>query len=109
MTPRAAGTDHIVEELATVARMIEEAARRPPLPLRDRLHDAERRLVEIRDALIAAVRAADVSPLPRRVLPVVNAVVSLVAGVENPVDGVQRSMLEQAVRALRAVHDEHGR
>jgi hypothetical protein len=66
---------------------------------------AERSIARFRNRLIAELRAAPAGDDARRlrqVLDAANVALSLVAGVEYPAAGLQRTLLEQAVKVLRA-------
>ena len=80
---------------------LEDALGRQPDQLGDEVDQVERDLASLRDQLIAYVRSTG----QRSGLDRVNAVLSLVVGVEYPVAGIQRSLVEQARDALRALVD----
>lgn len=65
------------------------------------LVEASRRLVALRDLLIAERR--DGVPDPERRLDRLNAILSLVAAAEYPLDGVRRERIETARRELAKI------
>lgn len=65
------------------------------------LVEAARRLVALRDLLIAERR--DGVPDPERRLDRLNAILSLVAAAEYPLDGVRRERIESARRELAKI------
>ena len=96
----------IADDVRAAIAMIDDAMKRPPLELTHEVDGAERKVVDVRDALIAIVRAGDGrSVRARAALDEVNAALSLLAGVEYPATGVQRSMLQQSLEALRDLLD----
>ncbi len=74
----------------------------PPAELKAEVDVAERAIVALRDALIVSLRSASEAGA-RRALDQVNIALSLVVGLEYPMGGLQRSMLEGARSVLQAV------
>jgi hypothetical protein len=67
---------------------------------------AEVELVRLRDALIELQRSSETPIQARRWRPTldqVNAVLSLVVGIEYPAAGVQEKTIKEALRALKAI------
>jgi hypothetical protein len=91
---------------------LERALGLPPAELTAEVDVAERAIARLRNRLIAELRAApagaDTHSL-RQALDAANVALSLVAGVEYPAAGIQRTLLEQAVKVLRAAPGEHRR
>lgn len=78
----------------------------PPRELRDELAQSGRLLVRMRDRLIEYLRRDTSSPAtPRRreALATINAVLSLISGVEFPAAGVRRDSVAQARDTLRTL------
>ena len=80
---------------------LEDALKRPPDQLGEEVDQVERDLASLRDQLITQLRSTG----QRAGLDRVNAVLSLVVGLEYPAAGIQRSLIEQARDALRALLD----
>lgn len=80
---------------------LEDALARPPEQLGEEVDRVERDLAALRDDLIAELRTSG----RRAGLDQVNAVLSLVVGLEYPAAGIQRNLIEQARDALRALVD----
>jgi len=94
-------------DLQAAVAMIDDAMKRPPAELTYEVDLVERRIVGVRDRLIAILRGGgQPASRAREALDGVNAALSLVAGVEYPATGIQRSMLEQARDAIRRVVDD---
>src|SRR5689334_753689 len=94
-------------DLEAAVAMMEDAMKRPPAELTYEVDLVERRIVGVRDRLIAILRGGgQPASRARDALDVVNAALSLVAGVEYPATGIQRSMLEQARDAIRRLLEE---
>ena len=72
-----------------------------PADLKAEVDSAERAVAALRDELIERLRAA-ADPRTRDALNTVNVALTLVVGLEYPMGGVQREMLEQARDALQA-------
>jgi hypothetical protein len=84
-----------------------DALQRPPGELKAEVDDAERAVVRLRDELIERYRA-NPEPRTRSSLDKVNAALSVIVGLEYPMGGIQRKMLEQAESALRdALNEGH--
>jgi gamma-glutamyl phosphate reductase len=79
-------------------RLLNDALQRPPAELKAEVDVAETAIARLRDELIDRLRAGDTSVRPA--LDNVNAVLSLVVGIEYPAQGVQRPLLQQAHDAL---------
>jgi hypothetical protein len=95
---------HDDERLSAIATL-EGALDLPPAELTAQVDVAERSIARFRNRLIAELRAAPAGDDARRlrqVLDAANVALSLVAGVEYPAAGLQRTLLEQAVKVLRA-------
>ena len=92
-----------------VAEMIDDALTKKPPALGEEVDEIERAVVRLRDGLIDRLRAATpgngTSEL-RAALDRVNTALSLVVGVEYPLGGIHRQLLEQARDTLRAVPAE---
>ena len=80
---------------------LEDALGRPPDQLGKEVDQVERDLASLRDQLIAQLRSTG----ERAGLDQVNAVLSLVVGLEYPAAGIQRVLVEQARDALRTPVD----
>lgn len=80
---------------------LEDALGRPPERLGEEVDQVERHLAALRDELIAELRTSG----RRTGLDRVNAVLSLVVGLEYPAAGIQRNLIEQARDALQALVD----
>ena len=83
-------------------RLLTDALGKPPTELKSEVDDAERAIAELRDGLIERVRQAPTDAV-RTSLGGVNAALSLVVGLEDPMGGLQRDMLVQARTALEGV------
>jgi len=88
-----------VEHAQTCVRQLEDALNRPPERLGEEVDQVERELAALRDDLIKELRASG----RRAGLDEVNAVLSLVVGLEYPAAGIQRDLVEQAREALCAL------
>jgi hypothetical protein len=80
---------------------LDDALARPPDQLGEEVDQVERDLAALRDELIAELRASG----RRTGLDQVNAVLSLVVGLEYPAAGIQRNLVEQARDALQVLVD----
>jgi hypothetical protein len=80
-------------------RLLQDALQKPPTELKAELDDAERAVVALRDLLIDRLRQAPTDAV-RAALDQVNVCLSLVVGLEYPMGGLQRQMLDQARAAL---------
>jgi hypothetical protein len=78
---------------------LEDALGRPPDQLGEEVDQVERDLAALRDQLITELRTSG----RRSGLDQVNAVLSLVVGLEYPAAGIQRNLVEQARDALLAL------
>jgi hypothetical protein len=83
-------------------RLIADALKKPPTELKGEVDDAERAVAILRDAWIERVRAQP-TPWVRSNLDATNVTLSLLVGLEYPMAGLQREMLEQARQALERV------
>lgn len=81
--------------------LLDEALDKPPSELKAEVDGAERAVVALRDELIERWRVAPEGGV-RAALDNVNAVLSLVVGLEYPMGGLQREMLKQARSALQS-------
>ncbi|HEX5501265.1 MAG TPA: hypothetical protein VFW96_01500 [Thermomicrobiales bacterium] len=107
----APGNDASPEDVCARARaLIAAALQRQPPEFGQEVDEIERTVARLRDALIERLRREDAAGADtartRRALDPVNAVLSLVVGVEYPAGGVHRELLEQAGAALEAVPAE---
>ena len=82
-------------------RLLSDALDKPPAELKAEVDVAERAVVAIRDALIERLRTAP-TDRARSNLERVNVALSLIVGLEYPMGGLDRSMLEQARSILQA-------
>jgi hypothetical protein len=82
--------------------LLEDALEKPPAELKAEVDGVERAVAALRDQLIERLRAAPDADVQAS-LESANAALSLIVGVEYPVGGIQRQMLEQARSALLAV------
>ena len=80
---------------------LEDALGRPPERLGEEVDRVERDLAQLRDELITELRTSG----RRAGLDQVNAVLSLVVGLEYPAAGIQRTLVEQARDALQGLVD----
>jgi hypothetical protein len=80
-------------------RLVEDALDKPPAELRAEVDEAERAVAALRDELIERWRVQPTHDV-RHSLDRVNVALSLLIGLEYPVGGVQRDMLDQARGAL---------
>ena len=82
---------------------LQDALGRPPAEVSSEVDRVEQQLARLRDRLIVDLRrgpAGQSAEADRTALDRVNAVLSLVVGVEYPTAGIQRKLLEQARDAL---------
>jgi hypothetical protein len=106
--PRAPA-DGDADRTAAIATL-ERALDLPAAELTAEVDLAERSIARFRNRLIAELRAAPTGDAARRLrgaLDAANVALSLVAGVEYPAAGIQRTLLEQAVTVLRDQGDAH--
>ena len=82
--------------------MLSDALDKPPAELKAEVDRAERAIVALRDALILRRREA-ASEQVQTHLDQVNTALSLIVGLEYPMGGLQRDMLEQARSVLDGV------
>ena len=90
---------HGDEERTIALEALERALGQPPAELTAEVDVAERAIARLRNRLIAGLRAAPAdgdAHQRRRALDAANVALSLVAGVEYPAAGIQRTLLEQA-------------
>ena len=90
-----------VELARSCLAQLEDALGRPPDQLGREIDQVERELAALRDQLIENLRRNG----QRAGLDRVNAVLSLIVGLEYPAAGIQRDLLEQAREATRALLD----
>jgi hypothetical protein len=83
-------------------RLMEDALRKPPAELKAEVDVVERAVVMLRNSLIARRRESPSEQVEAR-LEQVNVALSLIVGLEYPIGGLQRPMLEQAQSVLQAV------
>lgn len=81
-------------------RLLDDALQKAPTELKAEVDVAEQSVAMLRDELIERLRAA-ADPHTRRALDKVNVALTLVVGLEYPMGGLQRSMLEQARTTLQ--------
>jgi hypothetical protein len=86
-------------------RLVEDALKKPPTELKSEVDDAERAVAVLRDAWIDHLRAQP-TPWVRNNLDMTNVSLSLIVGLEYPMGGLQRDMLDQARQALERVEVE---
>jgi hypothetical protein len=85
-------------------RLLDEALDKPPAELKAEVDAAERAVVALRDHLIGRRRESPTDQV-RTSLDRVNQALSLIVGLEYPVGGIQRPLLEQARAVLQAARD----
>ncbi|HEV7666061.1 MAG TPA: hypothetical protein VGQ62_21190 [Chloroflexota bacterium] len=98
--------DSATDELTRAAlELLDGALNRPPLELKAEVDDAERAVVALRDNLIDRCRQTENRPdsALRQALDQVNVALSLVVGIEYPVGGLQRALIQQARQVLAAL------
>jgi hypothetical protein len=98
------------DDRTAAIEILERALRQPPAELTAEVDVAERAIARLRNRLIADLRAGSANGdahQRRQALDAANVALSLVAGVEYPAAGIQRTLLEQAVKVLRAAPGEH--
>ncbi|MDQ6670871.1 MAG: hypothetical protein M3069_09000 [Chloroflexota bacterium] len=88
-------------------RLLDAASAMPPADLKAEVDSAEQVIVALRDLLIDRLRSTP-SPAVRDALDRVNAAASLVVGLEYPMGGLQRTMLEDARTVLLTPLDHEG-
>ena len=86
-------------------QLLQDALDKPPTELKAEVDAAERAVVALRDALIDRLRQSPTESV-RAALDQVNVCLSLVVGLEYPLGGLQRQMLEQARTALEGARVE---
>jgi hypothetical protein len=77
---------------------------KPPVELKSEVDDAERAVVRLRDELIERWRSEPQEPTGRA-LEQVNVALSLIVGLEYPMGGIERKLLEDAHHALQSALD----
>lgn len=82
-------------------RVLDDALTKPPTELKAEVDVAERAIVGLRDSLIARRREAPSEQVQAR-LDEVNTALTLVVGLEYPMGGLLRDMLQQARSLLEA-------
>ncbi|MBV9328260.1 MAG: hypothetical protein JO352_31480 [Chloroflexi bacterium] len=82
--------------------LLDDAIQKPPAELKAEVDVAEQRIARLRDVLIDDLRAGS-TPDTRAALDQVNVALTLVVGLEYPMGGLQRKMLEDARAVLDAV------
>jgi len=89
----------------TIADRLDAAHELTPAPLRAEIARRERDLTQVRDGLIARLRAAPPGDIARAraALTGVNTALSLLFGVEYPSGAIERELLTQASATLRGV------
>ena len=102
--------EHHDEDRTAAVEALEQALGLPPAELTAQVDVAERAIARLRNRLIAELRAAQTGEDTgqcRQTLDTANVALSLVAGVEYPAAGIQRELLEQALKVLRAATSAH--
>jgi hypothetical protein len=98
----------LVARCRAVADHLDAATALAPAPLRAEIARRERDLSQLRDGLIARLRAVppgdDAAPV-RAALTGVNTALSLLFGVEYPSGAIDRTLLAQASATLRGVYE----
>jgi hypothetical protein len=87
---------------AEAIHLLDDALEKPPAELRAEVDVAERKIATLRDELIERLRASS-DGQTRTALDKVNVALTLVVGLEYPMGGLQRKMLEQARTTLQEV------
>jgi hypothetical protein len=98
------------DERTVAIAALERALGQPPTELTTQVDVAERSIARLRNRLIADQRAnpaGEDAGHRRPALDAANVALSLVAGVEYPAAGIQRTLLEQALKVLRAIDSGH--
>ena len=102
LRPRPGVTSPTLAELCDEAvRLLDDALGKPPAELKAEVDVAERAVVALRDGLIVRRRESPSEAVQAR-LDQVNVALSLVVGLEYPLGGLQRQMLDQARSVLDA-------
>jgi hypothetical protein len=99
----------LAEQLRRARVALDEAMELPGSDLGDRVDGAGAVAARLREHLISRLRHDPAGPAAERrraALEKANVIISLLAGLEYPVSGVQRNLLEQARTALRVLIDQ---
>ncbi|MBV9580183.1 MAG: hypothetical protein JO057_16470 [Chloroflexi bacterium] len=83
-------------------QLLDEAIQKPPAELKAEVDVAEQRIATLRDVLIDQLRSGSVAEA-RAALDSVNVALTLVVGLEYPMGGLQRNMLEDAREVLKGL------
>ncbi len=105
-TPPPLDTPTLVARCRTLADRLDAAIGLAPSPLQIEIARRERELSQLRDGLIARLRAAspgDDTAHTRAALTGINTALSLLFGVEYPSGALERTLLTQAATTLRGV------
>jgi hypothetical protein len=86
-------------------RLLEDALKKPPAELKQEVDVAERAVVALRDGLIEQRRESPGEQVQSS-LDEVNVALSLIVGLEYPMGGLQRQMLDQARGVPQGVRAE---
>ncbi len=100
--------DILNQDCRAAIAALERAIQAPPLRAMQEADLAEREVVRARDAVIERLRRnqdAEAGHL-HAILDQLNAVLSLVVGIEYPMSGVQRQLMEHARDALKRLAGE---
>jgi tagatose-1,6-bisphosphate aldolase non-catalytic subunit AgaZ/GatZ len=100
--PRATHEDPATELCREALRVLDAAMDKPPTELNAEADTAEREIAALRDLLIERTRQRTLAA-SSAALEQVNVALSLVVGLEYPVGGIQRELLDQARTVLRGV------
>ncbi|HEX8947476.1 MAG TPA: hypothetical protein VF790_00865 [Dissulfurispiraceae bacterium] len=84
-------------------RKLEEVRSKPVMELESGLHEAQQRLIAVRDQLIEKIRGGNRDPSLQSSLGQANAALSLIFGLEFPLSGFQRKKIQQAEEALKGM------
>lgn len=98
---RCSGIDPVAL-LNDAKKRVTEAKSMPVSKLTQEVDAAQLAIVLLRDCLIACIRAGDGAAFAntRNALDLVNTALTLLVGVEYPVTGIHRNMLDEAARVL---------
>ena len=82
-------------------QLLSDAIDKPPTELKAEVDEAERAVVALRDELIERWRATSAVDV-RQALDSANVALSLIVGLEYPMGGLQRGMLDEARTVLQS-------
>ena len=88
-------------------RLLTDARNKPPAELKPAVDEVLHRIVALRDLLVERQRATQQPQrsVPGSSLDRVNVAVSLVVGLQYPVGGIERKLIDQACTTLQAALD----